>query len=602
MEEKIEDGLDEKFKKNIWRDILKEFRKEKKLLIVSLLASFMLGFFEVGLTFTSKYIIDAFVVHRNATYFLPLIILAGCLVFVCFIITFIYIWFAGHMEANVLHNLRMKVFNKYQELSLSFYDANATGHLLARITSDIGKIGDVLSWGLVDFVWQIVTLTFTFIAMLLLNVKLTLIALVTVPLIMIAAWMANKTILRRNRVVSKLNSSMIATYQENIHGVLTAKTFLRENINDREFRDLTRKLRKASIRAAGIMAFMPLMLGLISSIGVVLVNMTGSIDVMNNVITIGTLVAFSALLSNLTQPISWFVEIFTWIISTQPSVERVMAILDAKVTIEDSDEAKALYGNEKLENEIINGDIKFEDVSFEYKKGESVLEGFNLDVKKGESVALVGATGAGKTTIVNLFCHFYEPIKGHITIGGKDYKDIPQSWIHNHLGYVLQTPYLFTGSIMENIRYGNINAKDDEIINALKLIGASSFIEELKDGYNTHLGEDGAILSTGQKQLLSLARILVRDPKFFVLDEATSYIDTQTEEIVQKAIEITLKNRTSFIVAHRLSTIKNASKIVVIEKGKIVEMGDHKELIAKGGAYYAFYTKELSENVRNHIG
>ena len=597
MEEKIEDGLDEKFKRNVWLDILKEFGKEKKLLVVSLIASTMLGFFEVGLTFMSKYIIDAFVVHRNIDYFLPLIILAGCLVLICFVITFLYIWFAGHVEANILHNLRVKVFNKYQELSLSFYDANATGHLLARITSDIGKIGDVVSWGLVDFVWQVVTLIFTFIAMLFLNVKLTLIALVTVPLIMISAWITNKAILRRNRVVSKLNSSMIATYTENIHGVLTAKTFCREKINDYDFRKLSLKLRRASIKATSIMAFMPLLLGSITSLGIALINVTGSIDVMRSTITIGTLIAFSALLSNLTQPISWFAEIFTWIISTQPSVERVMTILETKVEIEDSDVAKTLYGNVELESEIINGDIKFENVSFEYKKGESILEDFNLDVKRGESIALVGATGAGKTTIVNLFCHFYEPTKGRITIGGKDYKEIPQSWIHNHLGYVLQAPYLFTGSIMENIRYGNINATEDEIINTLKLIGAASFIEKLKDGYNTQLGEDGAILSTGQKQLLSLARILVRDPKFFVLDEATSYIDTQTEEIVQKAIELTLKNRTSFIVAHRLSTIKNASKILVIEKGKIVEMGTHATLIAKGGAYHAFYTKQLSKEV-----
>lgn len=601
MEEKIEDGLNEKFKRNVWTDILKEFGKEKRLLVMSVIFSSLLGFFEVGMTVISKYIIDAFVVERNVQYFLPLIVLSVALVLICFLLTFFYIWFAGHMEANVLHNLRVKVFNKYQELSLSFYDANATGHLMARITSDIGKIGDVISWGVVDFTWQVVTIFFTFIAMLILNVKLTLIALVIVPLTMIVAWLANKAILRSNRTVSQLNSSVIAKYTEDIHGVLTAKTFSREGINDKEFNDTSSKMRRASIKAAKIMAFMPLILGIIAGFGSILITITGSADVMHSAITIGTLIAFSALLSKLTEPISWFAEVFTWIISTQPSVERIMAVLEAKVEIEDGDAARALYGNAELMEKTILGEVKFENVSFEYKKGESILESFNLDVKRGESVALVGATGAGKSTIVNLFCHFYEPTKGRITIGGMDYKEIPLFWIHNNLGYVLQTPYLFTGTIMENIRYGNKNATDEEIINALKLIGASSFIEELKDGYNTQLGEDGATLSTGQKQLLSLARILVRDPKFFVLDEATSYIDTQTEQVVQKAIELTLKGRTSFIVAHRLSTIRNASKIVVIEKGKIVEIGTHAELISKGGAYYSFYTKQVSEKRQNLV-
>ena len=296
-------------------------------------------------------------------------------------------------------------------------------------------------------------------------------------------------------------------------------------------------------------------------------------------------------------PISWLAGALSDVISAQASVERVCQVFKEEVEISDSDEAKKLYGNVEVMKEVLKGDVEFKDVSFQYKAGEPVLEHFNLKVKQGETIALVGATGAGKSTIVNLFCHFYLPTSGAITIAGYDYSVIPQKWIYDNLGYVLQTPHLFTGSIMENIRYGNRNASDDEIKHALKLVGISDFIESLKDGYQTQLGEDGAILSTGQKQLLSLARILVRNPHFLVLDEATSYIDTETEQIVQKAIELTLKGRTSFVIAHRLSTIRNASKIIVIDKGKVLEMGTHEELLEKKGSYYEFYKKQFIGDV-----
>ncbi len=596
MEETTEDGVKERFKINIWKDILKEFIKEKKFLIGAMVSAFCVGLFEVGMSFFIRYIIDFFIVERDASVFVLFIIISAILLISMFFALFFYIWFAGRMRARVLHNLRVKIFNKYQLLSLSFYDVNGVGHLMARVTSDISQISDVIAWAFTDTTWQISVLIFTFIAMLILNIKLTLIALVSIPLMMLLSWKLNDKILRRNREVRKLNSQIISTYNENIKGFLTAKTLEREEMNDEAFSNLSRKMKESSVKATCMMALMPLLISSVSNIAYFFVDLVGASEVMGGVITIGTFMSYIALLVQIINPVAWFADMFAWIVSAQASVERVISIFNEKVEISDSEDAKKNYGNEELKNKIIKGGVRFEDVSFEYKKGEPILEHFNLEVAPGETVALVGATGAGKSTIVNLFCHFYEPVSGKITLGDVDYKEIPQKWIHDNLGYALQTPYLFTGSILENIRYGNLNAKDEEIIDALKLVGASSFIENLKDGYNAQLGEDGAILSTGQKQLLSLARILVRDPAFFVLDEATSYIDTETEQIVQKAIDLTLKGRTSFVIAHRLSTIKNASKIVVIEKGRVLESGSHEELLAKKGAYYEYYKKQFIED------
>ena len=597
MNESFEDGLDEKFRKEAWISIWQELMREKKLLFSSFFISSFQGVLEVLTGFFSKYVIDSFIVNRNRKAFWYLSLIASIMIFATLILTFLYTYITTKLEIKLCHNLRIKVFNKYQLLSLSFYDTHAVGHLMARLSSDINKLSNVISWDITDLLWEIFVFIFTIIAMLIMNIRLTLIALAISPIIIFVSNFINKRVLRRNRLVSKLNSKIIASYNEDIQGVLTAKTLNREALNDKDFDDLTSQMKRASIKATRIMVFLPFIIGIITSLGSFLVTFLGGSFVFQNIITIGTFVAFTGLLTQLIDPISWLAGALSDVLSAQASVERVCQVFKEEVEISDSDEAKKLYGNVEVMKEVLKGDVEFKDVSFQYKAGEPVLEHFNLKVKQGETIALVGATGAGKSTIVNLFCHFYLPTSGAITIAGYDYSVIPQKWIYDNLGYVLQTPHLFTGSIMENIRYGNRNASDDEIKHALKLVGISDFIESLKDGYQTQLGEDGAILSTGQKQLLSLARILVRNPHFLVLDEATSYIDTETEQIVQKAIELTLKGRTSFVIAHRLSTIRNASKIIVIDKGKVLEMGTHEELLEKKGSYYEFYKKQFIGDV-----
>lgn len=597
MNESFEDGHDERFRKEAWISIWQELMREKKLLFSSFFISSFQGVLEVLTGFFSKYVIDSFIVNRNIKAFWYLSLIASIMVFATLVLTFLYTYITTKLEIKLCHNLRIKVFNKYQLLSLSFYDTHAVGHLMARLSSDINKLSNVISWDITDLLWEIFVFIFTIIAMLIMNIRLTLIALAISPIIIFVSNFINKKVLRRNRLVSKLNSKIIASYNEDIQGVLTAKTLNREALNDKDFDDLTSQMKRASIKATRIMVFLPFIIGIITSLGSFLVTFLGGSFVFQNIITIGTFVAFTGLLTQLIDPISWLAGAFSDVISAQASVERVCQVFKEEVEISDSDEAKKLYGNVEVMKEVLKGDVEFKDVSFQYKEGEPVLEHFNLKVKQGETIALVGATGAGKSTIVNLFCHFYLPTSGAITMAGYDYSIIPQKWIYDNLGYVLQTPHLFTGSIMENIRYGNRNASDDEIKHALKLVGISDFIESLKDGYQTQLGEDGAILSTGQKQLLSLARILVRNPHFLVLDEATSYIDTETEQIVQKAIELTLQGRTSFVIAHRLSTIRNASKIIVIDKGKVLEMGAHEELLEKKGSYYEFYKKQFIGDV-----
>lgn len=587
----------DKIQINIWKDFLKYLKPYKKQFLMITVMMVFLGILDTIFPLMTKYAIDNFVEKGfidsigkfGLIYFITVVALS--------ITVYLFINLAGKVETQMAYDIRKIGFEKLQLLPLSYYDEKAVGWLMSRMTSDINRLSETISWGLVDFAWGISMMIAVTVAMIRLNFKLAIITLSVIPFLAIVSVYFQKKILKAQRGVRKINSQITAAYNEDIQGAKTTKTLVREEINLEEFSKITRSMRNTSIRATIISSiYLPIVLTL-GSIGTALAVTFGGNAIMLNVISYGTLVAFISYTAQFFEPVRQLAVIFAELQSAQASAERVFSLLNEVPAIIDSNEVVEKYGdllNPKREFwPKIKGSIEFKDVSFSYNDGGKILDAFNLKVNPGQTIALVGETGSGKSTIVNLFCRFYEPTGGNILIDGIDYKEMPQNWIHENLGYVLQSPHLFSGTIKENIRYGNLDATDDEIIASSKLVDAHNFIMETEKGYDTEVGEGGGLLSTGQKQLISFARAVVRNPRLFVLDEATSSIDTQTEQIIQNAIQKVLDGRTSFVIAHRLSTIRNADKILVIRDGKIVEGGNHKELIKQKGYYYNLYTNQF---------
>ncbi len=431
------------------------------------------------------------------------------------------------------------------------------------------------------------------------NPKLATLSLLTVPVVMGVSIFFQKKMLIVNRAVRQINSLITGAYTEGILGAITSKVLVREEKNIREFNKLSENMRIKSIKSIKFSSFyLPLVVS-IGSLGTALVLVYGGKAVDNNIVSYGTLILFISYTYRFFEPIEELAVVFSSFQSAQAALERVVELVEKEPSIIDRKDVIEKYGNifeQKKENwEKIQGEIEFKNINFEYGNNQVVLQNFNLKVKKGENVAFVGETGSGKSTIVNLLCRFYEPNSGEILIDGIDYRDRSQSWLHSQLGYVLQTPHLFSGSILENICYGSENISRKEAIEAAKFVNAHNFIMKLKNNYDTEVGEGGSTLSTGEKQLISFARAIISKPKLFVLDEATSNIDTETEQLIQKSIYKMLEGRTSFIIAHRLSTIRNADRILVINNGKIVESGNHKELLARKSKYYRLYMKQFNE-------
>ena len=580
----------------IWRDFYTYLKPYKARFLKLIVLMVLLGIMDATFPILSKYAIDEFV-RKESLEGLPLFIgmyLAAVLALSLLILVFIKI--AGRLETTIAHDIRRLGFIQLQELPLSYYDNKAVGWLLARMTSDITRLSETISWGIVDLAWGLAIMTGISIYMLILNPFLAMITLSVVPLLAILSVVFQKKILSAQRKIRKINSQITGAFNEDIQGAKTTKTLVREEKNLEEFSSLTGSMRTQSIRAAILSSvYLPLVIGL-GSIGTALAFSFGSGYIMDGIITYGTLVAFISYTAQFFEPIRQMAVIFAEFQSAQASAERVFSLLKEKPEIKDEQEVIERFGDifqqERDNLPQIKGRISFENVSFSYQPQEPVLRNFSLEVSPGETIALVGETGSGKSTIVNLFCRFYEPTEGRILVDGLDYKKMPLQWIHNSLGYVLQSPHLFSGTIRENIRYGNLDATDEEIKEACRIVNAHEFIMDLEDGYDTQVGEGGGMLSTGQKQLISFARAIIRNPSLFVLDEATSSIDTETEKIIQDAITKVLKGRTSFVIAHRLSTIKNADRILVIRKGEIVEEGTHRNLLKKGGYYHRLYTNQ----------
>lgn len=592
---------------SIWKRLYAYALRNRALVAVILTSLVIVALVDVAYPLLSRYAIDTFITPRTTEGLLPFALAYGALVIVQGFGTFIFISRSGKMEMAIAYAIRQEAFEKLQNLSFSFYDKTAVGYLMARMIADVGRLSEMVAWSLVDVLYALFYVISSIVTIFSLNWRLALVVVAVIPPLAAISLILQKKILRYQRQARKQNSRITGAFNEGIMGAMTTKTLVREEQNAKEFNELTEDMRRISIRAALLNAsFFPLVISL-GAIGTGFALMLGSAGALNGraalvgAISVGTLVSFISYATQMFDPIQQLANIFAELQDAQASAERVIALLDTKPEVVDTPEVVEKYGDilhPKRGNwEPIHGDITFEHVSFSYKEGEPVLRDFSLDVRAGETIALVGETGAGKSTIVNLVCRFYEPTEGRILIDGTDYRERSQLWLQSNLGYVLQSPHLFSGTIADNIRFSRPDATDDEVRAAAALVHADAFIEKQEKGYATEVGEGGARLSTGQKQLLSFARVMLANPRIFVLDEATSSIDTETEQLNQQAIMHVLEGRTSFIVAHRLSTIRNADRILVIRGGRTVESGSHEELMAQRGYYYDLYTHQFREEV-----
>jgi ATP-binding cassette subfamily B protein len=513
----------------------------------------------------------------------------------------IFIVLAGSAATGVAHDLRKAAFARLQELSFSFYDRRPSGWLIARLTTDCDRIASVLPWTLLDAVWGSFLLSGVTAMMLWMNWRLALVVLAIVPPLSVATAIYQKKLIRTQRLARKANSRITAGFNEGITGVRTSKAFVRERANLEEFQDLTHEMLRHSLRSSLYAAvFLPVVITL-GATGVALALWRGGMLVGSS-LGFGELVAFMQYAALFHIPIQEMAERFTGLQAAQASAERLQALLEATPEIGDSDEVRAaleLHATNPRHGFAPDGhphavrEIAFENVSFAYRGTEPVLTDFTLRIRAGDCIAIVGETGSGKSTIARLLCRFYEPTSGQLTINGVDYRRRSLHWLQSNLGVVLQEPHLFSGSVRENIRYGNLKADDAEIAAVAQRVGAAAFIERLPHGYETQVGEGGSQLSTGQKQLISLTRAMIADPQILVLDEATSSVDTETERLIQKGIEAVLQGRISIVIAHRLSTIRSATRILVLDRGRIAEEGTHMELLSRNGPYARLYARQF---------
>ncbi len=543
-------------------------------------------------TFLGKRIIDEAIGVGNRDVLIEILKQYGLLTILQAALVFAFIYLTGILGERVRYDLRKKMFSHLQNLSLSYYNKTPVGWIISRVTSDSDRIAELVTWGLLDTTWGITTFLTAGFFMAVINWRLALIVATAFPiLLVVASWFQRKIILEY-RKVRKINSKITGAYNENITGVKVTKSLGREDANLDEFGNLTGDMYQAGYRAAWLSALFLPVVQLISAISMGGIIWYGGIQVQVGGLTIGGIQAFVSYLTFILFPIQEMARVYAEMQQAIASAERIFSMLDEEPTVVDS--------KRSIDPGTIRGDIEFAAVNFAYddEPDHPVLKDFNLKVRQGKTIALVGPTGGGKSTIVNLICRFFEPTQGVITIGDQDYTSYTLESIQSRIGVVLQTPHLFSGNIRENIRYGRLDASDGEVEQAAKLAGAAHFIQELENGYEEEVGEGGNLLSVGQKQLISLARAILADPEIFVMDEATSSVDTLTEALIQQGMEQMMQGRTSFIIAHRLSTIRRADRILVIEDGQIAEEGTHRELLQQNGHYYRLYTQQFREELR----
>lgn len=588
------------FRLKVWAKMLPFFKPYKKYFAITLGLNIFLAGVDVLTPLFQSYAIDHFIVPDTLDGIYTFAFVYISMIVMQTISVYWSVHAATTIEMCVGKDLKWAQFEHLQTLSFSYYNTTPVGYIHARVMSDTLKIAGVAAWGLVDMFWAFLYVVSVFVIMFVLNARLAVILLVIVPCIAVITVVFQNKILHWNRRVRRINSQITSAYNEGITGVKTSKTMGIESDNEEAFFERTSDMYRSAGKAAKLNAvYIPTIL-LFGSAAAAFVLYRGGYMVQQDLIKLGTLSVFISYAVVIFEPIQQLARLLADLISCQANIERVMDLLEQTPDVTDRPDIIEKYGDNfhpKKENwEKIQGDIVFEDVSFMYPDGkEYVLEHFNLHIPAGMNVAIVGETGAGKSTLVNLVGRFFEPTKGRILIDGVDYRERSQLWLHSQIGYVLQNPHLFSGTVRENIRYGRLDASDEEVEAAARSVSADEVVMKLKDGYDSDVGESGGRLSVGEKQLISFARAILAEPAIFVLDEATSSIDTVSEQLIQEATDKLLRGHTSFVIAHRLSTIRKADLILVVKDGKIIEQGTHKELLSEKGYYHDLYHKQFEE-------
>ena len=583
--------------------ILPFLKPLRKLIFIMIFFGLMGSATDIILPQFQRYALDHFVGLGVLDTVIPFVILYILTILVAAGSNYISCSLATIIEMRVNKQLRQIGFTHLQTLSFSYFNQNSVGYIHARLMSDTSRIGSLVSWTLVDCVWRISYLVGAIVTMVIMNPKLAAMVLSILPLLVILFSIFQKKLIRVNREVREINSHITSNFNEGITGAKTIKSLAIEKKMETRFRDETQNMRKKTVEASRLRGLFAGTMNLASSVALAIVLWQGGYIAATEM---GTFSVFMSYAQGMMEPLRWLVDIVSDLITTQVNIERFTNLLAVKSDVVDTPEVVEKYGdsfNPKKENwEPLKGDIKFEDVTFQYPDGEeTVLENFSLDVPFGTHLAIVGETGAGKSTLVNLVCRFYEPTKGRVLIDGRDARERSQLWLHSAIGYVLQTPHLFSGTVRENLLMGNPDATEQMIWDAIRAVSAEDVIAHLEKGLDTDVGEGGDLLSTGEKQLISFARAILADPRILILDEATASVDTMTEAKIQEAMEKVTADRTCLMIAHRLSTVRNADVILVVRQGKIVEQGTHAQLLAQKGYYYELYTRQYEDEATAKI-
>ena len=579
---------------------LKKYRKTLTWMVV---CGLMGTSVDILMPVLQRYALNHFIAEKTLDTLPWYILIYTALIVFASCVNFVSCNGAMRTEVSVNRDLRKEAFDHLQTLSFSYFNQNSVGWIHSRVMSDTSRIGSLVSWSLMDAVWHTSYLIGSLAVMLFINVRLALLVMLILPLIVILFSLFQKKLITANRKIRELNSRITGDFNEGITGAKTVKTLVAEEKMAHDFVKDTSEMKQTSVRAARLRGAFSVTMNLASSLALAIVLWQGGYIAASEV---GTFSMFMSYAQGMMEPVRWIVDAISDFITTQVNIERLTRLLNTKSDVSDSDEVIALYGDTfspKKENwEEIRGDIEFDDVSFRYPDGdEYVLEHFSLKIPFGSNIAIVGETGAGKSTLVNLVCRFFEPTEGRVLIDGRDARERSQLWLHSAIGYVLQTPHLFSGTIRENLLYGNPNATEEEIARALKLVSADEVVARMEKGIDSDVGEGGDLLSTGEKQLISFARAILADPRILVLDEATASVDTLTEQKIQSAIDTIISGRTSLVIAHRLSTVRNADLILVVMDGRIVEQGTHAELMKKQGHYFRLYTRQYEDEATSSI-